>query len=437
MRSDTIGRFDSKRPNFDHMKALRLLLVTLTALLLLAALIAPGLIGPKVEEAVQQQLTLQPNIDLSGYQRGWFGAEALALLKGKDGATETISEIQHGPVLFTRSGLRVGALYVETRLTGEQLEPVLRHQLEAYYGPIGANVDDSPVVLETLVAANNRVINTLYLEPIDRAVADQQILFKGGEIRFVTDYRGRQQDSRFDLGEFVRMDGHREALYVQSAQGDFALAPSGAGTLHATLPLVRTNNDNGPLELRDVQLEYASELVAPRTLKVQAGVKLPEIQSSTPARSLTQQINLPSISYDDLHHFLYNLMLTPSHQRSWPVVFQRPLQAQQQLDIQTANGPMQLQLDVDWKGMPRSRNIPEKKLSWLDNLNGSANISAAEQALMQSPLIMQASALKQYGFMQEQDGQLTMHLQLDRGNLEVNGQLLPADLFVLALMGGI
>lgn len=420
------------------MKALRLLLITTTAVLLLAALIAPGLIGPKVEEALQQQLAQQPNIELTGYQRGWFGAEALTLLKGKDGATETFSEIQHGPVLFTRSGPRVGALYAETRLTGKQLEPVLRHQLEAYYGAIGASVEDSPVVLETLVAANNRVINTLHLEPIDRSVADQQIQFKGGQVRFVTDYQGKQQDSRFALGEFVRMDGHREALYLQSAQGDFALAPSGAGTLHATLPLVRTNNDNGPLELRDVELAYTSELIAPRTLKVQTEVKLPEIQSSTPARSLTQQLNLPSISYDDLHHFLYNLMLTPSHQRSWPVVFQRPLQAQQQLDIQTANGPMQLQLDVDWKGMPRTRTVPvSDKLFWLDNLNGSANISAAEQALMQSPLIMQASALKQYGFMLEQDGQLTMQLQLERGNLEVNGQLLPADLFVLALMGGI
>ena len=418
------------------MKALRLLLLAFTALLLLAALIAPGLIGPKVEEALQQQLPQQPNIDLTGYQRGWFGAEAITLLKGKDGATETFSEIQHGPVLFTRSGPKVGALYAETRLTGQQLEPVLRHQLEAYYGPIGASVDDSPVVLETLVAANNRVINTLHLLPINRNVADQQIQFKGGKVRFVTDYQGQRQDSRFELGEFVRMDGHREALYLQSASGDFALAPSGAGTLRATLPQVRANNDSGPLELRDVELDYASELIAPRTLKVQAGIKLPEIQSSTPASSLTQQVNLPSISYDDLHHFLYNLMLTPSHQRSWPVVFQRPLQAQQQLDIQTANGPMQLQLDVDWKGMPRSRTAQNDKLFWLDNLNGSANIAAAEQALMQSPLIMQASALKQYGFMQEKDGQLTMHLQLNRGNLEVNGQLLPADLFVLALMGG-
>ena len=418
------------------MKALRYSLIAFTALLLLAALIAPRLIGPKVEEVLQQQLALQPNIELIGYERSWFGAEALTLLKGKDGASEAFTEIQHGPVLFTRGGPKVGALYAETRLTGKQLEPTLRYQLEAYYGPIGASVEDSPVLVETLVGANNRVTNTLHLLPIDRNVADQQIQFAGARIQLVTDYQGQQQSSQFELGEFVRMDGHRESLYLQSAKGNFQLAPSGAGTLQAKLPLVRTNNDSGPLELRDVELDYTGKLVAASTLNVQTALRLPEIQSSTPARSLTQQVNLPAISYDDLHHYLYTLLLTPSAQRSWPQVFDRPLKMQQQLDIESANGPMQLQMDVDWKGMPRNRPVGNDKLFWLDNLNGTANISAAEQALMQSPLIMQASALKQYGFLKENNGQLSMHLQLSRGNLEVNGQQLPADLFVLALMGG-
>ncbi|MCA0893172.1 DUF945 family protein [Microbulbifer agarilyticus] len=419
------------------MKVLRFGLIAVTTLLLLAALIAPRLIGPQVEAVLQQQLSQQDNIELTGYQRGWFGAEAVTLLTGKDGKTETQSDIQHGPVLFTRSGLKVGALYAETRLTGKQLEPSLRHQLEAYYGPISQVLDESPVVVETLVATNNRVINTLHLQPIDRNVADQQIQFAGGKIQLVTDYTGQQQDSRFELGEFVRMDGHREALYLQSASGDFALAPTGAGILQVKLPLVRTNNDSGPLELRDVALDYTGELVAPKTLKVQTAINLPDIQSATPASSLTQQLHLPAVTYDDLHHFLYSLLLKPSAERSWPQVFQRPLQAQQQLDIATANGPMQLQLDVDWKGIPRSQRVQNDKLFWLDSLEGSANISASEQALMQSPLIMQASALKQYGFLLEENGQLTMHLQLDKGVLAVNGQQLPADLFVLALMGGL
>ena len=418
------------------MKALRFILIALSALLLLAALIAPGLIGPRVEEVLQQQLANQPNIELAGYQRGWFGAEALTRLKGKDGASETYTEIQHGPVLFTRSGPRVGVIYGETRLTGKELEPALRRQLEAYYGAIGASVEDSPVLVETLVGANNRVTSTLHLLPIDRNVADQQIQFAGGRIQLVSDYQGQQQSSRFELGEFVRMDGHRESLYLQSASGNFQLAPSGAGTLHARLPLVRANNDSGPLELRDVEFDYTGKLVTARTLNVQTALKLPEIQSSTPARSLTQQVNLPAITYDDLHHYLYTALLTPSAQRSWPQVFDRPLKMQQQLDIDSANGPMQLQLDVDWKGMPRNRPVGNDKLFWLDNLNGTANISAAEQALMQSPLIMQASALKQYGFLKENNGLLSMHLQLERGNLQVNGQQLPADLFVLALMGG-
>src|SRR5690606_33802142 len=108
----------------------------------------------------------------------------------------------------------------------------------------------SPILVETLVGANNRVTNTLRLLPIDRNEGDQQIRFKGASIRLVTDFQGRQQDSSFKLGEFVRMDGHREALYLQSGRGEFKLDPSGAGTLQLMLPLVRANNDSGPLELR-------------------------------------------------------------------------------------------------------------------------------------------------------------------------------------------
>lgn len=421
------------------MKALRYILIALSTLLLLAALIAPRLLGPRVEEVLQQQLANQPNIELTGYQRGWFSAEALTLLKGKDGATEAFTEIKHGPVLFTRSGPRIGVLYAKTRLTGNELEPALRRQLEAYYGSLddlGPGLKRSPILVETLVGANNRVTNTLRLLPIDRNESGQQIRFEGASVRLVTDFQGQQQDSSFELGEFVRMDGHREAFYLQSGSGKFQLEPSGAGTLQLKLPLVRANNDSGPLELRDVTFGYIGKLVADRTLNVQTELKLPEIQSSTPASSLTQQINLPAISYEDLHHYLYSLLLTPAAQRSWPRVFDRPLKMQQQLDIATANGPMQLQLDVDWKGMPKNRPVQNDKLFWLDYLNGTANISAAEQALMQSPLIAQASALKQYGFLLERDGQLNMLLQLERGNLQVNGQLLPADLFLLAVTSG-
>ncbi|WP_295800780.1 DUF945 family protein [uncultured Microbulbifer sp.] len=417
------------------MKALRFTLLTLAALLLLAALVAPGLIGPKVEETLQQQLARQPNIEVTGYQRGWFGAEALTLLKGKDGATEVYSEIQHGPLLFTRGGPRIGVIYSATRLSGQQLEPALRRQLEAYYGPLEAGVEKSPLLLETLVGPNDRVTNTLHLLPIERSEGDQRILFKGAEIQLVTDFQGQQQDSSFQLGEFVRMDGHREALYLQSGEGSFTLDGNGAGTLQLTLPLVRANNDSGPLELQDVQLDYTGELVAQRTLKVQTNLSLPVIQSATPASALTQQIHLPAIGYDDLHHYLYSLLLTPASQRNWAQVFERPLKMQQQLDIETANGPVQLQADVDWAGMPRNRPVKNDKLFWLDNLSGTANITAAEQALTQSPLIMQANTLKQYGLLIENNGELTMHLEVDRGNLKVNGQPLPADLFILAMAG--
>ena len=109
---------------------------------------------------------------------------------------------------------------------------------------------------------------------------------------------------------------------------------------------------------------------------------------------------------------------------------------QQQLNIETANGPMQLLADVDWGGMPRTRQVNNDKLFWLDNLSGTATITAAEQALTQSPLILQANTLKRYGLLIENNGELTMHLQFDRGNLRVNDQPLPADLFILALTSG-
>lgn len=413
------------------MKFLRLTLVSLTALLVATALAAPGFIGPRVEEIWKQQLAQLQGGRVSDYERGWFGAEAGTSVRSGDGTTELRSDIQHGPLLFTAGGPRVGAMYSETRLSVEGLAPALRAQLERLYG----RLDHSPLVLESLVAANNRVINTLRLEPFTRSDSGGELEFDGGRVRLETDYSGATPTGTIELGALRWMQKGRERLYTDPLSGEFRIRPGASGDVALALPLLRADSDSGPLEMRDLSLEITAELLRSRKLKLVSDLRAPRIQSATPISSVKQQMTLPQISPADLGHFLRPLLQAPA-ERNWPRVLRRPLQLQQQLAIQSANGPVLLDADIDWAGIAAgARPVAEAPAQWMEPLTGTATFSAAEQALLQSPLVGQAMTLRKYGLLLEEDGELQMHLQVDRGELQVNGQLLPPDLFLLALSG--
>ncbi|MFC6634251.1 DUF945 family protein [Microbulbifer taiwanensis] len=412
------------------MKLLRLSLFSLLGLAVATALAAPGFIGPKVEEIWKQQLGRLQGGSIADYRRGWFGAETSTELESPEGSTQLHTDIHHGPLLLTARGPRIGLVYSETRLSLEQLAPQLRAQLEKIYG----RLEQSPLVLESLVKADNRVINHLRLEPFRRSDGSGELVFDGGEVLIETDYSGALLTGTLQIGSLQQTRGGQEKLFTEPASGEFQFVPGRGGDISLQLPLLRGEAESGPLELRDVSLKLNLEQLAAGRLKLVSDLQLPQVQSATPVTSLQQQMTLPQIAAADLGHYLRALL--PAAERDWPQTMQRPLQLQQQLAVQSRNGPILVDADVDWRGMrSRGRRADNAVDQWLVPLTGSMTFSAAEQALIQSPLVGQVMMLRQYGLLLEDNGELQMHLQVDRGQLQVNGQLLPPDLFMLALTG--
>ncbi|MBB3062637.1 DUF945 family protein [Microbulbifer rhizosphaerae] len=414
------------------MKLLRTVLISLSVLLVATALAAPGVVGPKVEEVWKQQLGRLRGGEAGAYQRGWFGAETSIDLATEEGHTRLHSEIQHGPLLFTARGPRIGLVYSETRLSVEQLAPALRGQLERFYG----RLDHSPLVLESLVGTDNRVVNYLRLEPFTRGDSGGELVFEGAELLVKTDYSGSLLTGVLELGEVRHSIGGRENFHLEQARADILYTPGGDGEATVALPLLRTESDSGPLELRDISLQLDIQPVSAGAIKLASTLQVPQVQSATPVTSLQQQLTLPHISWADLGHYL-KALATPAAKRDWQQVLDRPLKLQQQLSVESANGPTLLDADIDWRGQRSGARVVDSGGDpwWLSPLTCDLTFSAAEQALMQSPLIGQATALRQYGLLLENNGELQMHLQVERGRLQVNGQELPADLFLLALTG--
>ncbi|QFT53287.1 DUF945 family protein [Microbulbifer sp. THAF38] len=413
------------------MKLLRWLLLILLVLLVISALAAPGFIGPKVEEIWKQQLSRLQGGNSTSYQRGWFGAETNTEVALQNGTTELRTEIHHGPLLLTSSGPRLGVIYSETRLDLEQLNPELRAQLEGVYG----RLQSSPLVLETLVLADNRVLNTLRLEPFKKSDATAQWEFEGGEIAVSTDYSGAVLDGVIDLGSLTQLRDGVEVLFTEPLKGEFQLEPRRGGKAQLYLSLLRAESDSGPVELRDIILELDVEMLAAQTLKVVSDLQLPSVQSATPITSARQQMTLPKITAADLGHYLR--VLLPVAERNWASDMRPPLRLQQQLAVESRNGPVLVDADIHWQGMkrpPRHRNGSALN-QWLKPLVGTMTLSAAESALLQSPLVGQAMMLREYGLLIEHNDELQMHLEVNRGRLEVNGQQLPPDLFLMALTG--
>ncbi|SDK53418.1 DUF945 family protein [Microbulbifer yueqingensis] len=415
------------------MKFLKISLLILTSLLLLVALAAPGLIGPQVEEVWRQQFAQLQGAENTAYQRGWFGAEAGTRLASRDGSTGLHSDIQHGPVLFTARGPRVGVMYSETRLAVDRLAPGLRARLEKIYGPL----DHSPVVLESLVGADNKVRNIVRLEPFTRSDNGGELRFEGARIVLESDYQGSSVAGTLAIGAVQRRQFALDKFVSEPVRGSFRFVPGQSGELSLELPQLKADSDAGPLEIRDATLELQARVHDSGNLDIRSDLQVPQVQSATPVTSLQQQVTLPDISLADLAHFLHALLLVPAPERDWPVVMRRPLQLRQQAAIQSSNGPTLVDLDIDWRGMPAGMR-PAKRApgQWLQPMVGSMTLTSAEQALMQSPLVGQAITLREYGLLLQNGDELQMHLEVDRGELRVNGQQLPPDLFVLALTGG-
>jgi hypothetical protein len=151
--------------------------------------------------------------------------------------------------------------------------------------------------------------------------------------------------------------------------------------------------------------------------------------------AVSQRVIVPEIAPAVLTHYLSQL-IPVSGARKWPEIFQPPLVLKQQLLVESANGPIMMDADINWRGFSAgARQVSQAPAQWLAPMTGTMTLSAAEQALLQSPLIGQALLLRKYGLLEEEDGELQMLLEVDRGELKVNGQPLPPDLFLMAITG--
>lgn len=417
------------------MKLLRLSALILFVLVLAAALAAPGIIGPRVEETWQQQFARLRGAETIAFERSWFGAEAHSRLSTKGGATELHSDIQHGPLLFTSRGPRLGLVYSETRLSVEHLAAPLRAQLEQFYG----RLQHSPVVLESLVGADNRVRNILRLEPFTRSDSSGELAFAGAEFVVDTDYSGTGLNGTLEVGSLQRSRAGRQLLHTEATSGEFQLIPGTSAEVSLLLPHLEAETESGPLQLHDITLQVDTEFLQGGKLRLASELNLPKVESATPVTSVLHRLTLPAIPPEDLGHYLGHflgaLALTPASERDWSEILVRPLNLKQQLLVESANGPILMDMDANWLGMRTSRRpVKQAPGQWLEPLVGSLTISAAEQALVQSPVIGQVAMLRRYGLLLESGNELQMLVQVNRGKLQINGQQLPPDMLIMALM---
>ncbi|MEW5249129.1 DUF945 family protein [Microbulbifer sp. 2201CG32-9] len=416
------------------MKLLRLTAIIVVALAVAITLTAPGFVGAKVAEVWQQQLARLRGGEMAGYERGWFGASARTRVASGDGTTELLSQIQHGPLLFTAGGPRIGVAYSRTRLSTEHLAKPLRTQLEQFYG----RLEHSPVVLESLVGVDNRVRNTVRLEPFTRSDRGGELTFGGAELVLDTDYSGAVIQGFLKVGQLRRERGGREELVTDTVTGDIRLVPRQGDTeLSLYLPRLRAETESGPLELRDLVLQVDGQLSPGGNLQLSSELSLPQVQSATPVTSVLHRLKLADVSMADLGHYISALALTPAGRRDWQQILVRPLKLQQQLVVESVNGPILMDLDADWAGFAAGnrRSAASAADQWLAPLVGSVTFSASEKALLQSPLVAQAMLLRRYGLLLTSGDELQMLVQVNRGKLMVNGQQLPPEALLAALLG--
>ncbi|MEX0618936.1 MAG: DUF945 family protein [Pseudohongiellaceae bacterium] len=428
-----------------------------TIIVVIALLVVPGIIGGSIHSAtVDSVIELVPppeqsqvRVTGSAFQRGWFNSTAqlqVEFLPLLEMTAEPVTllldmDIRHGPVLFTREGLKWGLASADiTPTLGGPGAEELRAEIPT----------DTPLpVLDGYMLAgfDQTLMLGVTLGAYEYSDVQGSIQFGGldGSITFVGD----------SLRGFLVETGQL-SLDVASEPFDLQIAPSRA----------------------ESRFEASDQLVAP----VSGSMEIPSISSTMPARlSITGMVMESSLNYSSpqqeqlaARHSIHidNVEgVVPLSTFSWRTelndidrelaegyyllaenlgnvnsqgfgtdvlisnmesnLLQNPMELISRLQTNAYDGEHRVSIQVNWAGIAGARrfdNVPPAEL--FEALTASVELDVDEMAMGRSPLAGMVTPYIREGILVPENGRILIRGDLHNGTLVVNEQEFPlGDMF--------
>ena len=432
------------------------LLLGLLMLLILALLVAPGVIGRGVRSStIESALALFPVearqqliISERDYTGGWFSSDGVLDVEyAPPGLNERIAltvryEIDHGPLVRTDDGLQPGLAFA--RLHPEFDADDMRATLAELPFP-------PPRVELTLFAAFDRSLRmALRVTPVDYRGPEGEFLFAGIDAGMVAS-ADRSADFDFTMGRLVASDGNDLGFSIDgirfeshTEQLDELLAPA-----HARV-VIDGIVSQGPLPLRIDSLAATSRMgpspAGTDRLDITQRFQLNAMESRLPLESLDLTSEINGLEGEIIRNYyallgefqqqvsgtVANVAINDLGQELVLELVRNPLEMNNTASATVYEGSHSARLDIDWAGLPGLTSLRNLAIARIVAALGlELDIDLDLEAVMRSPLAAYVDPYVQQGIIVVDNNRIRLEARLRDSELLVNGEPVPLDQYIV------
>lgn len=418
------------------------LLALLIGLPLLVLAVMPAVVGSVInnpEPLAQLKLRLgQPEMTLT-LDRGWFRTTGLVTVKNPiigerrhEGVSFTAPvRIQHGPLLWTDSGLALGLAYAvaEPRLDAEVDDAVFTALLSSATAPrvtLLINLQRDATlhwVNDTVYYNNGEVLLT----------AENFSLLATVTPARTADIFLHADQIRGTSRSFGSVEADHPALALQGRDPNGTLLPN---ALQISLPHLHIDAEE-QLTLNGIRIDYAArEEPGTNTVTIDQHVVLEQLESRAPLTALRMDSVTRNIDVDLFRQLraLVNDARGSTVQSPEDILLQlrrNPFSQHADATLTLWQGDHQFAIDLNWPGISTLANVDELTTSRvLRTLDASITIRADVEAIERSFVAIMARNYAAQGMLPVDNGQYVLDMNLQGGTLNVNGQSIVLEPFL-------
>ncbi len=430
--------------------------LAVAVLILLALTLMPKVIGAGIERAtIDNLLALIPpeaesqfEIRRNEFSDGWFGSsttiEFIYTPVGTDAIALTMDfDIDHGPLLQTEEGLRIGLAYAV-------IQPSIRNNLfDIAIAELSFPLPD--IKLNLLARFDQSMRVDMNISALNFSDATGEFNFSGLDANVDV---ASDQSAYFSMqmGEFSATENAANSnvlisgmtLTSSTAQMNDILAESRATlaipVVSSTLPL--------PFSMSDIGMDYGlrASSTEDNFSELYQRIRVASIESEIPVSSFSwlteiKQVNNELIrDYSRLLSELQNEInagaetvsadFTELGQELYLLVLQNPLEFNNKIEANSYDGDHTAELRARWTGLSALNTAAELDINAaIAALNMTLEVSLDLESILRSPLAGVVDPYVQQGYLTIANGRVLIEASLQDSVLRVNGDELPLDQF--------
>ena len=439
------------------MKSLAVkVLLAVTVLILLALTLMPKVIGAGIERAtIDNMLALIPpeaesqfEIHRNEFSDDWFSSsttiEFIYTPIGTDAISLTMDfDIDHGPLLQTDDGLRIGLAYAV-------IQPSIRNDLfDIAIAELSFPLPD--ITLNILARFDQSIWVNMNVSALNFSDAAGEFNFSGLDAN-VDVASDQSAYLSIQMGELSATENAENSNFLISgmtvtsstAQMNDILAESRATltipVVSSTLPL--------PFSVLDLGIDYGLQASSTKDnfSELYQTIHVANIESEIPVSSFSWLTEIKQVNNDLLHDY-YRLLnelqneinagaetvpadFTELGQELYLLVIQNPLELNNQIEANSYDGDHSAELRALWMGLSALNTAEELNINAaIAALNMTLDISLDLESILRSPLAGVIEPYVQQGYLTIANGRILIEANLQDSVLRVNGDELPLDQF--------